>query len=481
MRPRTTGILFLVAVLLGAFIYLHEFRGGEERGAMQAESKRLFPDVEASQIDRITLTASDGQRAHLERSEGRWRLTSPLRFAGDEVTLDGMASTLAQLEIEGRVQPAGAAEDFGLADEADALIFEVAGKRRGLRIGRRTPVGSNTYVKTLSDEAIVYLQTWRINALSKSLSELRDRRVLDFDTASVQHVSVRWPDGRAELERRESHWWLVEPLTEPADSSTLETLLSDLAFLRADGFVDEQAADEELGLTSPRFQVLLSGADDAGEPFKLGFAVGAQRAGKLVARGKGGTLYALSQERLDDFPRDLVAYRQKRLAHFEAADARSFELVFNDSAGASHRVQGELLESGWVTAPETMADGKAGALVAELGRLEAIDIVAEELGSTELAAVGLSPPRVVIRVWGEGAALRAHVAIGLLEPGRGLLAQRIGSPVVYRLHESLAAQIPASHEAFEADFLPANADVEADANAEPDPELGDLLAEPGTG
>ena len=52
MNPRTTGILFLVALLLGAFIYFYEIRGGERRQEAEAEAKRLFAGLETDVLRR---------------------------------------------------------------------------------------------------------------------------------------------------------------------------------------------------------------------------------------------------------------------------------------------------------------------------------------------------------------------------------------------------------------------------------------------
>ena len=99
MNPRTTGILAIVALLLGAFIYFHEIRGGDTREEAEALAKRLFPDVEANAIQWMELTTTDGHDARLERSEGVWRLRRPVEFLAD-----GLAVTLASVRL-GRSDP----------------------------------------------------------------------------------------------------------------------------------------------------------------------------------------------------------------------------------------------------------------------------------------------------------------------------------------------------------------------------------------
>lgn len=458
MSFRQSGLLLVVAVLLGVFIYLYEM-ADESAGPDGAAAETLaFPGIEAEAISAIELDTSDGVRARAERRDGHWMLVEPLSFRGDNVTIEAIASALAQLEVAGRVGQGPALEAFGLAEAGTELAFEVEGGRRAIRIGTTTPVGSNTYVQLGEGGDVVFVQTWRTNALRKSLKELRNRRILDFDHASLGSVSVRWPEGRVELERRGDEWWIREPLDAPADQRSVQNLLSDLAFLQAEGFIDERPEDDDLGLTAPRFQVVLGGETVEGGSFKLGFAIGADRGGALVARGSDGHLYELAPGRLDDFPRDLFAYRFKELARFEVADARRFELIYRvvreQAETGVVTVTGSLVEDAWTTEPESMDPGRASAMVAELARLDADGLVAEALGDDELASLGLAPARLTIRVFGEDDEPLADLALGILQEGRGILARRADSPVIYRLDEVVADIVPQSPLSIREDFAP---------------------------
>ena len=122
-----------------------------------------------------------------------------------------------------------------------------------------------------------------------------------------------------------------------------------------------------------------------------------------------------------------------------------------------------------------MAPERAAALVAELAYLEGIDIVADDLGAAERSALGLRPPRVAIRVWGEGesgasAPLLAELSIGREQPGRGVFAKRRDGDVVYLLDPALAAEIPFSVEAFRQGFIE-RAEVEPGAEVDVEGEV----------
>ena len=100
-----------------------------------------------------------------------------------------------------------------------------------------------------------------------------------------------------------------------------------------------------------------------------------------------------------------------------------------------------------------MADTRVRDMVSAPVRLTATDIVAEELGDEELAALGLAPARARLQVTGEQGALLADVALGVAQPGRGILPSGVDSPIVYRVDETVAERVPVDAAAFEAGFV----------------------------
>ena len=89
MQPRTTAILLVVALALGAFVYFYEVRGAETRRAAEEHAKQLFPEVEAAQVSVVWLRTLDGAKARLERREGDWQIVEPIEFLADSTVVEG--------------------------------------------------------------------------------------------------------------------------------------------------------------------------------------------------------------------------------------------------------------------------------------------------------------------------------------------------------------------------------------------------------
>jgi hypothetical protein len=476
VNPRNTGILFLVAVALAAFVYFYEIRGEEgRREAAQAE-KQLFAGLEAKDVEAIAVSSSDGVSVRAERRDGRWEIVEPIVFPGDTFAFDAMASALAQLTSETAIEDPQAPSVYGLDADEREVRFSTHGEQRALRIGDKTPVGANSYVSVVGAEGIYSVPSYRVSPFAKAFDDLREKRVLDFDREAVTRIEASWPDGRVVLERGDAGWKLVQPIAAPADAEVVDNLLSDLSFLRAVGFVDDPPSDDETGLDRPAFAVRLSGpgSGEEGEAWEVSLAIGSQRDGdSRLARAARTTLYRISEDRLEDFPTDAVAYRDKQLSKFTASDAKRLDILFHSATGESVAITAERAEVGWTSGPESFAPGKVEALIGALANLRARDVASESMTPAELGEAELAPANAIFRVFGavpEGGAedeapRLAEVHLGILRGTDGILAQRAGDDAVFVVDFELAEHLPVSYEAFENRFRAAEAAAKPDEAA----------------
>jgi hypothetical protein len=368
------------------------------------------------------------------------------------------------------------------------VLFEISGESKGLLIGRSTPVGGHVYVARLDHDEdgdtdeVAYSQSYRVNAFKRRLDDLRDRRVFGFDAGEVRTLRVSWPTNYGEVEvalaRNEAgEWQMGVPTTGRADQQTIRELLSDLSFLRAEGFVDERtdSVDEALADSEITFYWTV-----AGDHLERRARIAADSKGGLLVEGPSGELHTIEPERLNDLRHTVNDYRFKMVSEFEVADARRLTLEFADQGEGPMRVEAGLAEAGWTGTEPRIDPNRASDLVRALSSLRAEDILADEMGPDELASLGLSPPRVRIRIEDraepdEETLVLAEVAIGRLDEDRGLFAQSIGGVggKVFVLPHSVVDDIPISRDAFAKDFGPWSADALETAE-ELDPEVLDL-------
>lgn len=458
MNPKTTAVLFAIAATLAACIYFFVIPREEARVEAAAAENRLFPDVEQGQITAISLRVSDATEIRLERRDGRWRIVAPIDFAADTFAADGVASAITQLRSKSVIEEPQPPDVYGFGAEGAEVHFRVGNLEKILRIGTGTPVGSDSYVSVEGDDRVYTVASYQLSSFKKGIDDLRDKRILDFDPAAVRRVAVSWPEARIAVERSDAGWQMVEPIRALADQDTVEDLLSSLSFLRALAFVDEPGSEEEMGFAPPQFAVELELLDEAAgpDPRIVRFSVGGVDEGGLqrFARGAAESLYLISQRSFDDYSRRVVEYRDRRLAAFEADDARRLELGFRSASGEAVAVSVTRENGSWVSNAEPVQPEKLDVLVDVLSGLRADDIIAEELGSAELQAMGFDPPRAVLQIYADGdpAERLAEIQLGIAFGG-GITVRTPDRETIFLLDAAPADALPRDLEDYRERFV----------------------------
>jgi len=463
MNPKATGILFVIAAAMAAFVYFYEIEGEQGRKDAEEATKRLFPGIEQESIEKITLNTTDAVHVEVGRIDDRWRIVVPFDFPADDFAIDGVASALTSILSESAIEDPRPPEVYGLGsiETEDYLVrFTAADGEGALAVGGETPVGSNVYAAVEGDDSIYIVASYRMGAFRKSFEDLREKRIARFDTSAVRRIRLSWADdGGAtgvEIEPDDEGWRLVEPIQGPADEMTVDELLSSLARLRADGFIDEPGTDEQLGLDRPLFEARIElAAEEGAEARVVRLEIGGVSAdgASQIVRGAEASLYTIPVARVADFPIGLAPYRFRQLGNFSSFDAKRMELGFLTEAGETIAITATQSDAGWTATPDEFTQGKLAAMVTELSRLRAESILADELGPDELAAIGLDPPQVSITVYAEdGSTPLAEVWLGTART-QGIPAQIPGSSTVFQLVPEVGENLPLNHTALTNRFL----------------------------
>jgi hypothetical protein len=458
MSPKTTAVLFAIAAALAAFVYFYEIRGEQARVEAKAAENRLFPDVEQAEITSISLRVSDAPEIRLERREGHWRIATPIDFAADTFAADGVASAITQLMSESVIETPQPPEAYGFRTAAAEVRFTVGDLEKTLRIGNATPVGSNSYASVAGDDRVYTVASYQLSPFKKAVEEFRDKRILDFDSAAVRRVVIRWPEAKVVVERSGEGWQMVEPIQALADADAVEGLLTSLSFLRASGFVDHPGSAEEAGFAPPQFAVELEWAreDEGSDPVIAQFAVGGvdESGSQRFVRGAAESLYLISQESLDGFPRRVVEYRDRRLAEFAVDAVRRVELGFHTASGETVAVRVERKAGTWVSSADPVQSERMDALVDALSQLRAHDIIAEEFGPAELQAMRLDPAKVVLQVYGAGDPAERLAAVDLgVDFADGVTARIPDRETVFQIDTAVSEAFPADLDDYRARFV----------------------------
>ena len=447
MSWRGTLALLVAALALGAYVWFVEIRGGEQKTEAEAAARVIFA-LEPASATGLELETSDGASAVLVRGEGEggkptWSLTAPLVYPADADAVERALRALEKLASTATIDahPEDLAP-FGLAAERKRIAVKAGeGEPRTLYLGGTTPIGGGRYVELESDpKRLFVVSAGSLGALTPSLLELRDKRLMRLASGAVDELTVNAGGALVvHAKKTEAGWALVEPENAPADAERIGRVLEDLALGRASAFEDAPKPLKQYGLERPQLEVSVR-AGTAEERIKLGAAdskTWLERAGDPV-------ILQVNERALTSVPRAFFDYRAKRVLTLDVEQVRALELAF-PRGGQSHRLkrEGEAWKS--EEAGVELQPQKVEELVYAL---EAVDATGLEEASLDRNTIGLEPALAVVRAFDAKGTLLGELSFGDPHPDKGLPALSSQSPLVWRVANDIGREVPLSPEAF---------------------------------
>jgi len=231
--------------LLIAAAILAALSGGvwwAKRHPQSAESSNVPPspklvDIPQAQIKEIDLKKKDGTTVVLQNQNGRWSITAPESLPADQDAANGLASTLNPVSADNVVEdkPKDLSQ-YGLANPSlTVTVDEKNGKSQQLFLGDDVPAGSLVYARANSDPKVYAVSSSIKSSLDKSANDLRDKRLLTFDSNRLTRIEL--VSGKSDMEfgkNNQNDWQILKPGPYRADSFQVEELLRKLTDAKMD-------------------------------------------------------------------------------------------------------------------------------------------------------------------------------------------------------------------------------------------------------
>src|SRR5580698_246857 len=263
MQLRKTILALAVLAIIGGFAFYLS------REPQTQKNFKLF-NLKPEDIARIELRGP-GRDLVVERAgPGLWRIVKPVNAAADNSAVDAVASAIANLEVVDTVdtadQSAADLANYGLETPSTTVVVTTTDHRvlPGVMVGRDTPVGSNSYIKTADKPAILLIGSGFTAESGRTLNDLRSHVLIDLTADQINRVAITHADGSAiEIQRKGDAWKIIKPREYPADDAAVQQLIDMLATARVTDFVEENPQDlEKFGLVKPALEFEVDGGKD---------------------------------------------------------------------------------------------------------------------------------------------------------------------------------------------------------------------------
>ena len=374
---RSTGIVFLVALVLGAFVYFYEVRRKPASEASTDTSKPAFT-LTSGDVMQIKIQRS-GTAMSFERQTDGWHMSQPRAQRAEGSALDGLVSTLSFVSVS-RTFPntPDNLDSFGLKDPALTLDFTLKnGTSHDLRFGSKDFSQSSVYALIDDGKQISLMADSLYTNANKSPDDFRDHTLTSVAASDANFFDLVNSSGEVSGTKKDNNWMLSKPRAVAGDHGKVDALLSAVGTGQITKFVtDTNTGLAKYGLDNPavRFQAKL--ADGKSVDLAVGKKEGSDYYARDLSRPGvfqiNDNLYSILSDKYIDL-------RDKQIIHVMPDDVTRAEI--HNLNGAFACVKGE--GSGLVLeqAAGKTADGKASPappscpdLVGELGEDQADEV-----------------------------------------------------------------------------------------------------------
>jgi hypothetical protein len=258
MKP--TGLLAacgVLAVLSGVVLWFQKHPAKPE-STLAASPKILA--LGEDQVEGIRLVKAGSDPIVLKKTGDRWMLTEPKQADADQDAMRSLVSSLATLNSDRLIdEKPSDLTAFGLSSPAEEVDVTLKGGAvNKLLIGSDTPAGNGVYAKLEADPKVYTIAASTKSNFERSVNDLRDKRLLTFNSDKVTAVSFTSKGPAVEFAKNgQNEWQITKPGPYRADSPQVDDLLRKLKDARMDLATDDQkktaaeyAAASKVGVAS---------------------------------------------------------------------------------------------------------------------------------------------------------------------------------------------------------------------------------------
>jgi hypothetical protein len=330
MIKKSTLIILLAAVILGAVAYYFDWkRGQKEAENSPADAAKPAFTLQADDISSLTISYPadpKSQSIHFEKQNGVWQITQPLQTGADDASLQGILQQLASVRIA-QTEPGtpDRLKVFGLETPDVALDFQMKnGAKHSLRLGKKDFTGASVYAIVDSAKDVALLPESLLVSADKPLQDLRDHSVLHIVAADVNSFGLKNASGELAAAKDHDAWKFNKPSSAPGDGDAINSLLSAVANARTTTIASETPENlAKYGLASPVIEFTAS--DAKGKTATL--SVGKKEGDEYFARDNARpTIFRINQDLYKKISESFSDLRDKKLAHFDPATITHAEI-----------------------------------------------------------------------------------------------------------------------------------------------------------
>jgi Domain of unknown function (DUF4340) len=318
--------VIVLAALTGTLYWSNHRKPADNSVNASAETPPKILIINQADITGVVIKKKGGEDVTLAKNDaGKWQITAPKQLSADQDAVSSLLSTLSALNSDRLIEDKAASlEQYGLAQPLiEVDVTEKNKKIDKLLIGDDTPSGSASYAAVAGDPRVFTATSYNKNSLDKTSKDLRDKRLMTFESDKVTRVELLAKKQAIEFGRNKEQWQIVKPGPFRADGFQVDELVRNLS-------------DAKMDLTGSDDEKKAAAAFHSGVPVAAAKVTGVSGTQELQVRKNKVDYYAKSSvvEGLfkissgvgSGLDKSLDDFRNKKLFDFAYADPEKIEM-----------------------------------------------------------------------------------------------------------------------------------------------------------
>lgn len=236
------------------------------KNILDLRSKWVF-SFDKDAVENLQITTHD-HNIVCNRKGSFWRLDEPVKDLADLEKIKDIIGKLKNLQIERTDFLPEETTDlvkFGLNDPRYTVTIQEKGVTQSAIFGYT--LDNKVYVKRTDEPTIFFLKDTILIDLSKKPNDLRDRKVVRFDsigTYGINKLEVKRPSDVIAIEKSlDLDWILTKPINIYADQDIVKNFIEKIKTLEIEDFISDKPDDLALyGLKEPIFEISVTKEED---------------------------------------------------------------------------------------------------------------------------------------------------------------------------------------------------------------------------
>lgn len=237
MKPRNLLIAALVLAALSGVVWYSKQHPPSSSPATASSTNPKLVDIPEKDVRSIDLKKKDSSVVTLDREGGKWNITAPAQYRADSDAVSSVLSSLSPVSADNVVEDkAGDLAKYGLNTPALSItVHRTNGKSDQIQFGDDVPAGSLVYARVNADSKVYAVASSVKSSLDKSANDLRDKRLLTFDTNKLTRLELASAKSDIEFGKNGGNeWQIIKPQPSRADSFQVEELVRKLGDAKMD-------------------------------------------------------------------------------------------------------------------------------------------------------------------------------------------------------------------------------------------------------